>query len=45
MTTKIVIVPMALIMIVAMVGDVNMAGAVVAGFLGGLVVGYVLFKN
>ena len=45
MTTKIIIIPMALLMIVALVGDVDMAGAVIAGFLGGLIVGYVLFRR
>ena len=45
MTTKIVIIPMALLLIVAMVGDVNMAGAVVVGFLGGMAVGFILFRR
>ena len=45
MTPKIVVIPIALILIVGLVGDVNMAGAVVVGFLGGLVVGYVLFRR
>lgn len=45
MTIKIVIIPMALLLIISMVGNVDMAGAVIGGFLGGLIVGFILFRR
>lgn len=43
MGMKFIIIPMGLLLIIALVGDVALAGAVIAGFLGGLAVGAIVF--